>query len=81
MTLPITFYDPVDDAEREAYIQHCGEQMQACYAAGNREAAENWMHAQMEAIAGRSAAQVRRMEGAYFADMGERDRITMGVAS
>ena len=75
--LSVSYFDPEEDAAREAHIAHCGEQMQACYAAGNREAAENWMQAQAEAIRGRSAAQVRLMESCYFAAQGSADRAAM----
>lgn len=74
--LPIRFYEPEAEA-REEYIEYCGAQMECCYASGNREAAENWMQAQNEAIRGRSAARVAEMERDYFGSMGAADRAAL----
>lgn len=63
-----------EDEKRELHIKHCGDMMEANYAQGNREAAMAWLQAQNEAIKGRSAAQVARMEGCYFNDLGEQHR-------
>jgi hypothetical protein len=59
------------DAEREDYIKDCGLRMEHAYACGNRQAAEQWLQAQNEAIKGRSAAKVAAMEGCYFDQQGE----------
>ena len=66
------------DAEREAHIKDCGRLMQKAYSEGNRQEAEQWMQAQKEAIKGRSAAQVARMEGCYFCARGEADQTAAG---
>jgi hypothetical protein len=62
------------DQEREEYIKACGERMQKAYEAGNREDAELWLQAQNEAIKGRSAGQVARMEACFFVTAGEADK-------
>lgn len=41
-------------AALEAYIKDCGRQMEAEYAAGNREAAEHWQQEMLLAISQRS---------------------------
>ena len=61
-TRPAQEAKTMSDDERELHIKHCGELMEANYAQGNREAAMEWLQAQNEAIKGRSAAQVARME-------------------
>jgi len=71
--LPITFMDS-DDQEREYLIQEYGQNMLNAYAAGDRLTAGQWMELQAEAIKGRSAGQVARMEADYFGECGERDR-------
>ena len=69
------------DQEREDYIKACGDRMLKAYEAGNREDADLWLQAQNEAIRGRSAAQVARLEACFFVTTGEADRASMGVAN
>ncbi len=64
----------MNDAEREAHIKDCGRRMEAAYAAGNRQEAEQWLQAQAEAIRARSPLQVVRMESCFFADQGDAAR-------
>lgn len=74
---------PMTDAERELHIQHCGYLMEQAMLAGNRQEAESWLQAEMQAIATRSPAQVDRMTAAidraidegvnYFSVCGARD--------
>ena len=72
------------DLDRELQIKHYGNLVVETMATGNRHAANNWLQAQMLAIAQRSPQQQARMaaeidraiddEGNnYFAFMGARD--------
>jgi len=50
------------DTEREDRIRQCGEQLQAAYAAGDRQQAQECLREQQTLIRGRSSEQVARME-------------------
>lgn len=69
--------EAITDTELEAHISACGDLMLAAYAAGNRQEAEQWMQAQVEAIRGRSLVQVAHMEGCYFENRGCAHRAAM----
>lgn len=64
----------MSDLELEQHVADCGRLMQAAYSRGDRAEAISWLHAQAEAIKGRSAAQVQRMEEGYFGARGAADR-------
>jgi hypothetical protein len=64
----------MNDQEREDFIKACGDRMRKAYEAGNREDADLWLQAQNEAIRGRSAAQVARLEACFFVTTGEADK-------
>lgn len=59
------------DAEREAHIADCGRLMQKAYDEGDYAAARRWLELETEAIRARTARQVARMEGCYFAQQGD----------
>ena len=73
----------MNDQEREEHIRFCGQQIEICMAAQDREKAQYWK-GQMEAhIAQRTPEQVQRMEQSlqarisepcYFCTQGDEDR-------
>jgi len=70
----------VSDAELEAHIRDCGRLMLEAMAAGNRQEADEWLHAQTVAIKSRSPEKVRELErergllpAETFVDLAEQD--------
>lgn len=61
MPLPICFLDS-DDQEREHHIKSLGELMLQSYADGDRQAAQQWLQLQQEAIKARSPAYIKQLE-------------------
>lgn len=64
----------MNDLEREAHIKSCGLLMMKTYREGDRDAAQQWLRLQNEAIRQRSPAYVAKLEGCFFVEQGERAR-------